>query len=286
MQESKKSLNKYILIVLLLLLLGISTYSYFMYKDSIVLENEKTEMIDTLTKSRDSINVVISQNSSIKNELLVEQQKISNLIDNLNQSNTTIAELKQYKSEVIKLRKQVSVLKNDKMLLVEKYEALKNKQDSTVDVLENVSKKNTKLEVLNTDMNRMVKKSSRVAFAQIKAETFIRSKSGAVIPTVNHKKANFFKLGFVVLGNKFTTPIEKEYYVQIINPSNNVIGNKLSKKFGPMILDYSYSSTFRFVDTNLDISTGLDLSNLEKGTYLVNVFDKDQIVLKSSFSLE
>jgi hypothetical protein len=286
MSENKKSINKTAIAILTIALIGISYFAYKIYMDSVILKSEKTSMIANLTKSRDSISLVINENSSIKNELLVEQQKITNLIDDLNKSNTTIAELNQYKTEVIKLRKQVSVLKNDKMLLVEKYEALKNKQDSTVSVLENAVKSNTKLEELNTDMNRMVKKSSRVMFAQIKTETLIRSKTGSAVLNDNYKKVNFFRLSFVIVGNKLTTPIEKEYYVQVINPSNNVIGNKFSKKFGPMVLDYSYASSFKYVDANLDVTTGMDLTNSEKGTYLVNVFDKDQLVLKSSFNLK
>ena len=285
MAEAKRSLNKKGYIALFVMLAGVSIFAYKMYDDSVVLRGQKSEMIANLTKSRDSISLVLNDNTSIKSELLVQQQKITNLIDDLNASNTTVAELQAYKTEVVKLRKQVSVLQNDKMELVQKYEALKNKNDSTTVALESVSKNNTKLEELNTDMNRMVKKSSRVVFAQIKAETFVRAKSGSATQSDNYKKANFFKLSFVIVGNKFTTPIDKEYYVQIINPSNNVIGNKLSKKFGPMILDYSYSSSFKYIDTNLDITTGMDLTNSEKGTYLVNVFDKDQLVLKSSFKL-
>ena len=285
MAEAKRSLNRKGYIALFVLLAGVSIFAYKMYDDSVILRGQKSEMIANLTKSRDSISLVLNDNTSIKNELLVQQQKISNLIDDLNASNTTVAELQAYKTEVVKLRKQVSVLQNDKMELVQKYEALKNKNDSTVVALESVNKNNVKLEEMNTDMNRMVKKSSRVVFAQIKAETFIRAKSGTATASDNVKKANFFKLSFVVIGNKFTTPVDKEYYVQIINPSNNVIGSKLSKKFGPMILDYSYASTFKYIDTNLDITTGMDLTNSEKGTYLVNVFDKDQLVLKSSFKL-
>lgn len=286
MNSSKKFPNKIILGIVFLLLIGTSVFSYSKYIESVKLKKEKVTMIAKLVQSRDSITIIINDNSIIKNELLVEQQKISNLIDDLNQSNATIEELNQYKVEVVKLRKQVTALKNDKMMLVEKYEVLKNKQDSTVNILQNTVKSKEKLEELNTEMNRMVRKSSRVVFAGIKIQTFSRTKSGSAVLTDNANKVNFFKLSFVVIGNKFTTPIDKEYFVQIIDPKNNIIGQKLSKKFGPMILDYSYSSSFKFLDTNLDLTTGIDMANNPKGTYIVNVFDKDQIVLKSSFDLK
>ncbi len=285
----KKPSNK-LKIALLAIILSISGFSYYMYNESAETENklnaEKAVMIDKLTKSKDSIALVINDNTSIKSELLVQQQKISNLIDELKVSKSSLEELNQYKVEVAKLRKQVAVLQNDKMELVQKYEALKNKQDSTMVVLESTTKSKNKLEELTVDMNRMVKKSAKVNFASLKTETISKSKSGGASYTDNSNKVNFLRLSFVVIGNKQTIPVEKEYFVQVIDPKNNVIGNKLSKKFGPMILDYSYSAKFSYVDTNLDITSGLDMAKAEKGNYFVNVFDKEQLVLKSSFTLK
>jgi hypothetical protein len=285
----KKPSNK-LTIALFLIIAGISGFSYYMYMQSAETESklnaEKAVMIEKLTKSKDSISLVINDNTSIKSELLVQQQKISNLIDELKVSKSSLEELNQYKVEVARLRKQVVVLQNDKMELVQKYEALKNKQDSTLVVLESTTKSKNQLEELTVDMNRMVKKSARVTFASLKTETISKSKSGGASFTDSSSKVNFIRLNFVAIGNKQTIPVEKEYYVQIIDPKNNVIGNKLSKKFGPMILDYSYSAKFSYVDTNLDVSSGIEMSKAEKGNYFVNVFDKEQLVLKSSFTLK
>ena len=89
----------------------------------------------------------------------------------------------------------------------------------------------------------------------------------------------------MIIGNKLTSAVDKVYYVQIIDPKNNIMGNKLSKKFGPMILDYSYADTFKYVDANLDVTSGIALDKLEKGNYYVNVFDNEKLVLKSNFIL-
>ncbi len=286
---NKKPSNK-LTIALFAVILGISGFSYYLYNESEVTESklnaEKAIMIDKLTKSKDSIALVINDNTSIKSELLVQQQKISNLIDELKVSKSSLEELNQYKVEVARLRKQVAVLQNDKMELVQKYEALKNKQDSTMIVLESTTKSKNQLEELTVDMNKMVKKSAKVNFASLKTETISKSKSGGATITDNANKVNFLRLNFVVIGNKQTIPVEKEYYVQVIDPKNNIIGNKLSKKFGSMILDYSYSAKFNYVDANLEVSSGLDMSKAEKGNYFVNIFDKEQLVLKSSFTLK
>lgn len=286
--DNKPSNKLYV--ILIAAILGISGFSYYMYMQYQETENilnaEKAVMIDKLTKSKDSISLVINDNTSIKSELLVQQQKIANLIDELKVSKSSLEELNQYKTEVAKLRKQVAVLQNDKMELVQKYEALKNKQDSTLVVLESTTKNKDRLEELTVDMNKLVKKSAKVAYAALKTETVIKSKSGGSSSTDNAGKVNFLRLNFVIIGNKQTIPVEKEYFVQVIDPKNNVIGNKLSKKFGPMILDYSYAAKFNYVDSNLEVSSGMDMSKAEKGNYFVNIFDKEQLVLKSNFVLK
>ncbi len=284
--EEKKSNSKPIIILLFIALLGAGGYAYYSFTATEEMEKQKLTMIDQLTKSRDSISLVLNDNSSIKSELLIEQQKITNLIDDLNSSKATIEELNKYKEEVIKLRKQVAVLKSDKMELVQKYEALKNKQDSTVIVLENTNKDKDDLKKQTIEMGLMVKKSSRVAFASLKVEP--QFKSGTSEGKLNNSasKVNYLYVEFMIIGNKLTKPIDKKYCVQIIDPKNNVIGNKLSEKFGPMILDYSYSSSFSFEESNLEVKSGIAIKNAEKGTYYVNIFDREILVLKSSFNLK
>src|SRR5690242_3152177 len=105
MKESSRSSKKLSIILILLFLIG--GYSFYLYDNNAKLNSEKSVLINNLIKSRDSISTVITENSSIKEELLVEQQKITNLIDELKESKATIEELNKYKAEVVKLRKQV-----------------------------------------------------------------------------------------------------------------------------------------------------------------------------------
>lgn len=53
-----------------------------------------------------------------------------------------------------------------------------------------------------------------------------------------------------------------------------------------MILDYSYVSNVRFKNETIEVVSDLELSNLEKGTYFVNVFDKGELDSKTSFALK
>ncbi|WP_309609029.1 hypothetical protein [Flavobacterium sp.] len=286
--NNKKPAFKITALVLAILLTVTVAYSVLSYinfsKNEELLNKEKQLMISNLTKSKDSLDVVINENSSIKSELMVEQQKISNLIDEVNQSKISLVELEKFKKEVKSLKIQIGILKKDKLELVQKYESLKMKQDSTAYVLQTAVEKNEKLMEVASDMNKIIKKSSKVSLVSLKTQTLKQGRSGSII-TDKASKVNILKISFTVLGNKLTSACEKDYYVQIIDGNNNVIGDKLSKKFGSMVLDYSYASKFKYENENLEVSSDLELENLPKGNYIVSVFDKDKLALKTSFVL-
>ncbi|WP_310556764.1 hypothetical protein [Flavobacterium sp.] len=278
-------ISNLILGISLVSILGLSLVIFKNIKDTEKkLKLEKQVLILSLTKSKDSLSIVINENTSIKTDLLVEQQKIVNLINEVNSSSTSIEQLAIYRNEVVKLRKQVSVLKKEKLEIASNYHSLKRKQDSTTYVLENSKKSFDELKAQNNDMSRKIIKSSKISLVNLKTETLKNGLSGS-FATDKASKVNALKVSFMVVGNKLAKSCQKQYYVQIIDSNNNVIGEKRSVKFGPMILDYSYSSTFEFENENLEVSSDLEIQNPEKGMYFVNIFDKENLALKTSFVL-
>ena len=66
---------------------------------------------------------------------------------------------------------------------------------------------------------------------------------------------------------------------------NNVLGNKETVSFGENSLTYSFTTTVQYENKTVEVSEQLPGKDFAKGTYYVNVFDKDELVSKSSFSL-
>jgi hypothetical protein len=282
--ELKTTLKKNTLIKLSFVFLvvgGLSVFAFKAQNDKAKLQLEKIALIKTLQKTKDSLETTITENIAVKSELLVEKQKIDNLIYAVNTANVNVEQLTKYKEQLTKLQKQVVFLKNENMHLAKEYQALKSHNDSTEVVLQSSLKNKAELEEKNVNIASMVKRSSKLVYANLKAFP----QSGA-FPTVKASKVNMIKINFVVLENRLSTTKKKEYFVQIIDQKDNVIGQKLSKKFGPMILDYSFSSSFDYDNEFVEVNSGISTSNLEKGEYIVNIFDQDQLVLKSKFELE
>jgi len=283
-EEHPKKNSKILIAILLALSIG-GIAVYYGYENQ-QLKLQKENILTDLAKSQDSLDIAINENTSIKEELIVEKQKLSNLIEEVKASEVSLKELDKFKAEVLRLRKQVSILKKEKLQLVEKYDALKMSQDSTKYALEMAASKNEKLEVQNNDMNKMIRKSNKVSFVNLKVQTLKQGLSGGAITTDKAAKVNILTTKFTIIGTKLTSPIEKEYFVQIMDENDMVIGEKLSKKFGPIILDYSYSSRFKYDRENIDVSADIKIPNSKVGKYIVTIFDKTEPVLKTSFVLK
>lgn len=281
--------TKVIIIFLSMALCGGMFFSYNLYENFVqtkrILNNEKNIVINELKKSKDSLEIAILDNTSLKTDLIIERQKVNNLLDEINNSNIDIASLIKYKREVSRLKGVVTGLTKEKFELKKKNEILKIQRDSTILVLSNAKKYNDTLLTLNEDLNRIVKKGSKISIVNLQTDTMKQLRTGDLQPTDKANKVGVIQVSFLVVGNKITKPCEKEYHVQIIDSQNNIVGQKLTKNYGSMILDYSFVSSVRFKNETVEVVSDLEIKDLQKGTYFVNVFDKGELASKTSFAL-
>ncbi|QZL00837.1 hypothetical protein K5L04_01700 [Flavobacterium psychrophilum] len=265
-------------------------FSYKIYHDFKITERilnaKKNEIISELKKSKDSLELAISENSLLKTDLIIERQKVTNLLDEINNTNIDLASLIKYKTEINRLKNIVASLTKEKLQLKKNNELLKIQRDSTILVLTQSKKYNDTLVAMNEDLNRVIRKGSKISIINLKTSTLKQTKSGDLESTYKASRVNLLQITFMVVGNKITKPCEKEYYVQIIDSKNNIIGEKNTKNFGVMILNYSYYSLVKFKNESLEVTAEITLENIKKGNYFVNVFDKYNLVSKTTFALK
>ncbi|EKT4548764.1 hypothetical protein JE952_000366 [Flavobacterium psychrophilum] len=265
-------------------------FSYKIYHDFKITERilnaKKNEIISELKKSKDSLELAISENSLLKTDLIIERQKVTNLLDEINNTNIDLASLIKYKTEINRLKNIVASLTKEKLQLKKNNELLKIQRDSTILVLTQSKKYNDTLVAMNEDLNRVIRKGSKISIINLKTSTLKQTKSGDLESTDKASRVNLLQITFMVVGNKITKPCEKEYYVQIIDSKNNIIGKKNTKNFGVMILNYSYYSLVKFKNESLEVTAEITLENIKKGNYFVNVFDKYNLVSKTTFALK
>lgn len=274
-------------------------FSYKIYNDfceaKIILNDEKSSLMNDLRISKDSLEIAISENSDLKTELIVERQKVTNLLDEISNTNIDAYSLIKYKMEVKRLQGVVAILSKEKAQLKRNYELLKIQRDSTILILTNANKYRETLAGMNESLSDKVKKATKISAASkgvtgpkisvinLKTKLCRQSKKGVLEPTDKANEVDVLQIAFMVVGNKMIKSCDKEYYVQIIDSKNNIVGKRKTKRFGELILDYSFESPVKFRDETMEVNAELAFSNVEKGVYYVNVFDKSELASKTTF---
>jgi len=157
--------------------------------------------------------------------------------------------------------------------------------DSTNVVLEDSKKYNQVLVGQNEELAKTVEKGQKLTVTNLKTAAYKQRSSGKQIETDKASRADLLQISFTIAENKIAKSGDKVYYVQVIDAKNNVLGDKATVSFGDTSLTYSFTTTVKYENKTVDVKEQLPGKDFAKGTYFVNVFDKGELVSKSSFSL-
>ena len=290
MENQKGNSNlKAIVIVLLLLLLGSLGYIFKMSTDA---EIVRTELKTTLTEKESvmkdllalkaTYDTAIAENTSMSEELIKERDKVVALMSDLKKSNGDIS---KFKSQLTSLQSNMKVLIAENDNLKKQNVTLTIQRDSTKVVLVESKKANEVLTSQNSDLAKTVEKGSILSVLNTNGAAFIVRSSGKQIATEKANRADILKVSFTIAENKIAKSGTKTYFVQVIDSENNVVGEKKVENFGTKSLTYSFTTNVKYENKTVNVSEDLAGSKFVKGTYTVNVYDKSELVSKTSFSL-
>jgi uncharacterized protein (DUF3084 family) len=287
-QKSSSSL-KAVIAVLAVLLVGSLIY---IFKVTSEVQTVQTELKGTITEKESvmkdlqelkaSYDTAIAENTSMSDELIQERDKVVSLM----------ADLKQSKGDVSKFKTQFQALQNNMKVLMAENATLKvrnttltTQRDSTVVVLGQSKKFNEVLVGQNEELAKTVEKGSKLTVLNMKTSAFKVRNSGKEIQTDKARRADVLRISFTIAENTIAKSGDKKYYIQVIDSKNNVLGDKKTVTFGDEILTYSFMTTVKYENKTVQVSEDLLGDNFEEGTYFVNVFDKKEMITKTSFSL-
>lgn len=287
-QQNNSSL-KAIIAVLAVLLVGSLVYIFKMSSDAEVVKSElkttlteKESVMKDLQTLKTTYDAAIAENTSMSEELIQERDKIVALMDELNQS----------KGDVSKFKTQLSALQKKMKAMMSENEGLKianqkvtAQRDSTVVVLGESKKFNEVLVGQNEELSKTVEKGSKLTILNTKTSAYKLRSSGKQIETDKASRADILKISFTIAENQIAKSGDKTYYVQVIDSKNNVLGEKQTETFGDNTLTYSFATTVTYENKTVNVSEDLPGKNFEKGAYFINIFDKDVLVSKTSFTL-
>lgn len=294
MENQKSNSNlKVVITVLALLLVGSLVYIFKMTSDAKALQteltgtkSEKESVMKDLEELKTRYDAAIAENTSMSDELIAEREKIVNLMSDLKKSKGDAASMSKYKSQYFALESKMKTLMQENETLKKDNATLTVQRDSTVTVLGEARKYNEVLVGQNEELSKTVEVAQKLSISNLKTAAYKLRSSGKQIETEKARKADVLKISFTINENKVAKQGDKTYYVQVIDSKNNVLGEKKTESFGANSLTYSFTSTVNYENKSVDVTQDLPGKDFEKGTYFVNVFDKGELVSKSSFSLK
>ncbi len=287
MQRNTQKVNnnlKTVIVLLATTLLGSMYYIYKMSdrsKDMIIsLREEKHNIIKDLEKSQRLLTKTMTSNSALSKKVTFEEFKIKKLIRELKQRKNINA------NNIADYKKNASDIDDKIKLLLDEVDLYKRKIDSTNAVLKKEKIKNDTLLIAHKKLTKKISTASKLYFYDLKTSFFKTRSSGKLIETKKASKTDLITVSFSIAENEFTKSATKELYVQIIDSKNNIVGAKKEKKFGAKSLAYSSSKEIKYDGKTTPVTIEVPTSDLEPGSFFINVFDKSKLILNSSFELE
>lgn len=292
--ENKKgnSSLKAIILALSLLLLGSLFYIFKLTTDTETLETEvsfvKTEndnVLKDLEELKATYDAAIAENTLMSDELIAEREKVVGLMAQLEKSKGDVNAMAKYKKQVAALQTKMNSLMKEVAVLKKENQTLTTNLDSTKVVLTDSKNYNQVLVGQNEELSKTVEKASKLSVLNLKTGSYKLKGSGKQVETDKASRVDILKVSFTIAENSVAKSGDKTYYVQVIDSKNNVLGDKINASFGDKSLTYSFTSTVKYENKTVDVVKDLPGKDFLKGTYFVNVFDKSELVSKSSFTL-
>lgn len=285
MNIRKRIIVSRITIAILSLLLGGFVYYNFTVvqerkEEQRYFENEKKLFLNELNEITTRYDSSRIENTLKIEEITAYREKIKSLEEKVLSNESSIKNLITY-------RKELDFLKEERNRLFKIADSLKIENDSLIEergIVENQLKvqKNlsSKLAKENDQYADVIKKASVLQISNINASGIRVRTTGSLSETQRALRVERIKLNFTIEANLFAEKGDKDIYIQILDPKNNIIGDRKTIEFkSGLNLLYSDKETIFYKNETLNTSI---LINKEKtktllpGNYFISVFLEDQ----------
>jgi len=290
MTETKNNNGLKVLAGLLgVVLLGVIIYTVSLYQDKkkteTVLTQEKELVVEDLNSLKSEYDKAILESNATNEELVSARDNIAKYIDSVKTMKADISTLARY-------RRQVGVLKAEREQLLAQVDSLTRsntmiamQRDSTYVELEKQTVFNDSLVVQNTQLADVVEKGSALNLSKFSVDAVRERNSGKLVSTSRARSTDKFKICFTVADNIISEAGDREFFVEVLDPQGNVLGESYSKtNEGGASVTYSKGTNFYYENKSLDVCDYINkpAGDFQKGNYMVNVYDDNLKLLGTS----
>ena len=291
-QSSNNNRAKILIGLLVVLLVSLAGYTYTLIQQNketvLFLEADKAEVQKELEALVVSYNEILQDNKLKDKDLIAARDRIIVLLDSVKDYKANLSIITRYKAQVRALKNERTQLfkRADSLLVVTQRLAVE--KDSTTAVLIKTIKVVDSVTTANTQLFNSLEKGALIGISNLDATAIIVRKGGKIKETKRASRADKIRVCYTIAPNTLAQAGDRVLYVQVINPDNNIIGDKSNITFGQDLLTYSKSESVFYENQALDVcaivgTTGQDVL---KGLYTINIFDAQRQIGSTTLMLK
>lgn len=269
---------KRIIIFLIILLVGLGAYTLILFQDSQEnqkdLQEQKMAIAQELGDLKGTYDALLQDYQLQDQELIEARARIAQLLDSVESAKPSMAIIKRYRIEIARLKEERTMLFARADSLIQVTQSLSFMVDSTRVVLNQTRLESDDLRQKNKDLERILEKGAQLQIIDFSSSAVIVRRSGKIVDTKRASRADKIRACFTITPNAVAAPGERNLYLQVINPKNNLIGNRVTLEQGEERLYYSATTQVDFQQEEIDvcIMVGAQEDDLIAGRYVLNLY--------------
>ena len=278
--------------VLVLMLFALGAYTYRDYREdqidekglNIQKELMESELADMITKY-DNVQAL---NGVIDGHLVEAKQRIVRLLDTIRLNEPKLQLL-------MKFRRELELLKTEKIRLFTINDSLlteNTKMKGDLDEQDLVINKSEDLKKILINENKkllsLVSNNKKIRFSSLTAQAIRIRKNGKTSVTSRYKRTDAIKACFKIKENPSSTRENKNIYVKLINPNNELMGDVIERVFNDDTIQYSAEKQVYYAREELKVCFHIkpDEEKIIEGIYTFQLFQDHALKGASTFKLD
>ena len=278
--------------VLMLMLFALGVYTYNDYRQDQVNDRElsiqkkamESELADMVTKYEN----VQALNGVIDGHLVEAKQRIVRLLDTIRLNEPKLQLLMRFRREIELLKSEkIRLFTINDSLLTEnnKMKVDLNQQDLVINKTEDL--KNILINE-NKKLLSLVSNNKKIRFSSLTAQAIRIKNSGKTLTTRKYKKTDAIKACFKIKENPSSTKENKNIYIKLLNPNNELLGDVITRTFNDEEIKYSAEKQVFYSRQELKVCFHIkpDEDKVIPGTYTFQLFQDHALKGASTFKLD
>lgn len=272
-----------------LLALGIYTIKFYNEEkeNKAILTKEKEVIEDELNDLIVKYDEAIEENQIMDQNLVDARNRIERLLDSVEDNEANLVLISRYRREIGNLKAEKDRLFRVVDSLNRQNQMISQTLDSTNVVLEERTRMSDSLQTTNQDLSNKVDRAAQLKITNLRGEGVIVRNSGKLVENDRTRRIDQVRTCFTITANDLAGPGERDMYVQVYNPENELVGDEIVVEHEGGAMVYSAASKVYYENNELDVCllANTNEDKLLEGTYKVYVYANATLLGTASFNL-